>query len=135
MRILFFISIFLLALPVYALSGVEITVLKVYDGDSILARIEQSNSTFRIRLIDIDCFEGTYGTRAKYQARKFQKTEDEIVSGGNLAGDYLREALKNKKTYFEFLGIDKYNRALGVLYADRENINKKMLKNPYCSAY
>ncbi len=121
--------------PVFANSKTEITVLKVYDGDSILARIEESGSVFRIRLIDIDCFEGKKSARSKHQAKKFNKNEDEIIDGGNLAGNYLKEILENKKVEFDFQGIDKYNRALGVLYADGENINQKMLKNPYCVAF
>lgn len=120
----------------FASNKTPITVLKVYDGDSILARIEKSHSVFRIRLIDIDCFEGTYGDRAKYQARKYNLSEEEVVKGGNLAGDILRKELENnKKVYFEFQGIDKYNRALGTIYVGKENINQKMLKNPYCKVY
>lgn len=125
---------FFLMMPALA-SKVEIEVLKVYDGDTILARIEKSNSIFRIRLIDIDCFEGTYGDRAKYQAKKYNLSEDEIVKGGNLAGDFLRNELKDNKIYFEFMGIDKYHRALGTLYSKNININKKMLQNPYCKPY
>lgn len=119
----------------YANDKTPITVLKVYDGDSILAKIEQSNSVFRIRLIDIDCFEGTLGARANCQAKKFNLTPDEIVKGGNIAGEILKQELKDKKIYFEFLGIDKYNRVLGIIYADKENINQKMLKTNYCAPY
>jgi len=134
MRKIFLIFLLLFA-SCFASNKTPITVLKVYDGDTILAQIKQSNSIFRIRLIDIDCFEGTLGDRANYQAKKFNLTPDEIVKGGNIAGDILREELKNKKVYFEFMGIDKYNRALGTLYVQKENINKKMLKTPYCAPY
>lgn len=134
MRKIFLIFLLLFSVT-YGANKTPITVLKVYDGDSILAKIEKSNSIFRIRLIDIDCFEGTSGDRAKYQAKKYSKSEDEVVKEGNLAGDILREELKDKKIYFDFQGIDKYHRALGVIYAERENINQKMLKTPYCFSY
>ena len=127
---LFFIFLFFIFHQIYA---TQIEVLKVYDGDTILAKIE--NNIFRIRLVDIDCFEGTLGDRANYQARKFKLTPDEIVKGGNIAGDILKEELKNKTVAFEFYGIDKYHRALGILFANNENINQKMLSTPYCYPY
>lgn len=112
---------------------VEIDVLKVYDGDTILARID--DNVFRIRLIDIDCFEGKPSDRAKMQAKKHNLTVDEIVKGGNIAGDILRDELQGARVYFDFMGIDKYHRALGFLFVDGVNINQKMLENPYCHQY
>ena len=117
--------------PSFAKSKVE--VLKVYDGDTVLARI--NDNEFRIRLIGIDCFEGTPSERAKWQARKYNMTLDEVVSFGNLARDLLKEKLYKKDTYFTFMGIDKYNRALGILYANNININDELLKSPYCKVY
>ena len=116
-----------------AFSNVKVDVVKVYDGDTILATID--DNTFRIRLIGIDCFEGTASERAKWQAKKYKMTLDEVVSYGNFAGDILKGKLNNKKVYFEFRGIDKYNRALGILYVDNVNINNELLKTPYCKPY
>ena len=130
-KILIFLFSFLFVAPAFAYSKID--VLKVYDGDSILARIEEN--IFRIRLIDIDCFEGTASDRAKWQARKYKLSVDEIVDGGNIAGEILTQTLKDKEVYFEFQGVDKYSRALGTLYVDKVNVNKEMLKNPYCKAY
>ena len=113
---------------VYANTRIE--VLKVYGGDSILAKID--NNTFRIRLIDIDCFEGTPSDRAKWQAKKYKKSINEIVLGGNIAKDILEKKLKDKDIYFSFQGIDKYNRALGYLFVDSKNINNEMSKTNYC---
>ncbi len=124
---------FLTLISLHANANTEIKVVRVYDGDSILARIE--DNIFRIRLIGIDCFEGTEGIRAKTQARKFKLTEDEVIEKGNLAGEILKKELENKKVYFEFKGIDKYNRALGIIRVNNENINEKMLKTGYCSVY
>ncbi len=116
-----------------AMAKSKIEVLKVYDGDTILARI--NDNTFRIRLIGIDCFEGTTSDRAKWQAKKYNLTLDEVVSYGNLASDILKGKLSNKEAYFSFRGIDKYSRALGILYIDNTNINEELLKTPYCKAY
>ena len=115
-------------MPVLANS--KINVIKIYDGDSILAQID--SNVFRIRLIGIDCFEGTSNTRAKWQAKKYKLSLQEIIEGGNIAGDILNQKLKNKEVFFEFKGIDKYNRALGILYIDKRNINNEMLKTNYC---
>ena len=122
---------FVFTMPIFAKT--KINVIKVYDGDSILASI--NDNVFRIRLIDIDCFEGTNSKRAKWQARKYKKTIDEIVEGGNLAGEILENKLKNKEVYFDFKGIDKYNRALGHLYIENQNVNQEMLKTNYCKAF
>lgn len=111
----------------------EIEVLKVYDGDSILAKIE--DNIFRIRLYGIDCYEGAKSDRARWQAKKYNLTLQEIINSGNLAGEILKEKLKNKKVYFEFKGVDKYSRALGNLYVDNVSIEDEMLKTPYCFDY
>lgn len=111
----------------------KINILKVYDGDTILAQID--DNIFRIRLIDIDCFEGTPSERAKWQAKNLNMDLNKLVEGGNLAGEILREKLKNKNVTFDFQGIDKYNRALGILYVDKTNINKEMIKTGYCVPY
>lgn len=118
-------------MPSFAKSKVEI--VKVYDGDTVLAKI--SDNTFRIRLIGIDCFEGTSSDRAKWQARKYDMTPDKVISYGNFAKDILKGRLSGKEVYFSFKGIDKYNRALGILYVDNVNINEELLKTPYCNPY
>ena len=131
MKKIFFLLIILLNLCAFA--NVQIKVLKVYDGDSILAQIK--DNIFRIRLIDIDCFEGTPNERAKWQAKENKTTVEQINFGGNIARKILKEKIENKKLDFEFQGIDKYGRALGILYLNGVNINKEMLKSPYCSSY
>ena len=114
-----------------AYANTKIEVLKIYDGDSILAKID--NNIFRIRLIDIDCYEGTTSTRAQWQAKKFKKSIEEIVAGGNLAKGILEKKLKGKEVYFSFQGIDKYNRALGYLFVENRNINKEMVQRNFCT--
>lgn len=131
MRKILLLIFVLIIVPCFAMS--EVDILKVYDGDSVLARID--DNVFRIRLVEIDCFEGTKSNRAKWQAKKHGLSIDEVIKGGNIAGETLRKELENKKVYFEFMGIDKYHRALGFLFADGVNINHKMLESPYCKQY
>ena len=45
------------------------------------------------------------------------------------------QELKDKQITFEFKGIDKYNRALGYIYANNKNVNKRMLTTSYCHPY
>ena len=125
--------IFLLFIAYPCFAKTKIEVIKVYDGDSLLASI--NSNVFRIRLIDIDCFEGSKNNRAKIQSKRYNLPINEINKRGNLAGDFLRNELKNKEVYFDFQGIDKYNRALGYLYINNENINTKMLKTGFCHLY
>ena len=129
---LFFVLFFLLITQI-SYAKQEIEVLKVYDGDSILAKID--DNIFRIRLYGIDCFEGAKSDRAKWQAKKYKLSVEEIINGGNIAGEILKEKLKNKKVMFDFKGIDKYSRALGNLYVDNVSIEDEMLKTPYCFIY
>lgn len=116
-----------------AIANTKIKVLKVYDGDSILAQI--NDNIFRIRLIGIDCFEGTPNKRAQLQAKNHNLSLEQINQKGNIAKDILTSKLKNKNITFEFRGIDSYNRALGVIYDGKININEEMLKTPYCVMY
>lgn len=98
-----------------------------------MAKID--NNIFRIRLKGIDCFKGTKNKRAKLQSEKYNLPIDEIIQGGNIAGKILSQKLQNKEAFFEFQGIDKYNRALGIIYLDGLNINNEMLKTKYCKPY
>ena len=134
MKKLFIILVILIIFTVLpVLAKTKIDILTVYDGDTVLARID--DNTFRIRLIGIDCFEGTASDRAKWQAKKYNMALSEVVSYGNFAGDILKGRLNNKDVYFSFKGIDKYNRALGILYVDNVNINDELVKTPYCMPY
>ena len=111
----------------------KIELVKVIDGDTIAAKID--DNIFKIRIFDIDCFEKSVGEHAQRQAKSFNKTQEEIVEGGLRAGEILERELKNKKLTFDFRGIDKYHRALGYIYADGQNISEIMLNSGYCFKY
>ena len=52
------------------------------------------------------------------------------------AKEYLKELKNNAKDIsFEFSGIDKYSRVLGILYFDDTNINQKLINEKYCKVY
>ena len=133
MKKILFLLILMVFVSVPAFAKTKVEILKVYDGDTVLAKI--SDNTFRIRLIGIDCFEGAVSDRAKWQAKKYNMSLNDVVSYGNFAGDILKGKLNKKDVYFAFRGIDKYNRALGILYVNDVNINEELLKTPYCKPY
>ena len=60
-----------------------------------------------------------------------------MIKQGNIAKKYLENLYKisSGNAYFDFYGIDKYSRALGVLYFDELNINKELANNNICPKY
>jgi endonuclease YncB( thermonuclease family) len=84
-------------------------IIRVIDGDTFV--FQNSNSIFRVRMLDIDAPElsQTFGLKSK---------------------DYLQRYLdKRAKMYCK--GKDCYNRTLAVLYVDGLNINEQMIKYGY----
>lgn len=131
--ILFFL-ITLFAFPVNASSKTPIKVISILDGDTIKARID--NEEFLIRLIGIDCFEINTINRAYKQAYENKLTVEEVINKGQDAKNYVQKLYSNSKTqFFIFKGIDKYSRALGVVYFDNINLNEYLKKNNICSIY
>ncbi|MBR2069067.1 MAG: thermonuclease family protein [Candidatus Gastranaerophilales bacterium] len=127
------IFLFLMLLVPKASPGVRVDIVKVVDGDTVVASIDDNQ--FKIRLKDIDCYEGTINERAQWQAKKFHLNIEDITAGGELAKQAIETELKDKQITFEFKGIDKYNRALGYIYANNKNVNKRMLTTSYCHPY
>ncbi|MBE7707687.1 MAG: thermonuclease family protein [Cyanobacteria bacterium SIG27] len=48
---------------------------------------------------------------------------------------YLLLVCRFQTASFEFRGIDKYSRVLGILYFDDTNINQKLIDEKYCKVY
>lgn len=116
----------------FTLAGtkIPIQILKIYDGDTILAKID--NEKFSVRLIGIDCYETSDINRAYKQAYQNNLKIDEVVCKGKDSKEYLKkmyENNKNKPIYLDFKGIDRYGRALGIIYFDKININEELLNN------
>ena len=128
--------LFLFALPLYADSLTPITITKIYDGDTVQAEVE--GEVFLVRLKGIDCYETMRINRAYRQAYEEKITIEEVVKRGERSKEYL-SGLFNKvgkdRIYFQFQGVDRYSRALGVLYFGRVNVNEEMINGGGCLVY
>ena len=112
----------------------KIELLEIYDGDTIKAKIDKE--FFSLRLKGLDCYETSTINRAYKQAYEDNLKIEEVITKGNLAKEYLASLYnKTSNVYFEFFGIDKHSRALGVLYFDKMNINKKLIEENVCKKY
>jgi len=80
--------------------------IKVLDGDSVRLRVHQDIIELRLWGIDAPEYQQAFGQRAKKSLIRY---------------------CQNKALKFEVLGIDRYHRHLGILYANEININEKML--------
>ena len=114
---------------------IPIKIIKVIDGDTILAKIDQNQ--FKIRLYGIDCYESSPDISRAYKQAYYNHIDiNTVVFYGRQATKELNKHLQKKDIKFEFKGIDIYGRALGILYDDKNvNINECMLKTPYCFSY
>lgn len=123
----------LLILPSYASTSIE--VLKIYDGDTIKVRMDNGNK-FSIRLSGIDCYETSKIHRAYKQAYIDRLEINEVIKKGNDATKYLKKLYRNSRNVsFDFMGIDKYGRVLGIVYFDDLNVNEELLKKKVCMPY
>ena len=115
----------------YAVSKTPVKIVKILDGDTIRAKI--NDNIFSIRLIGIDCYETTTNNRAYKQAYNNNLTIGEVIKNGKFSKKYLINLYKKSNVQtFEFMGLDYYKRPLGVLYFDNVNINQKMLNHGGC---
>lgn len=115
----------------YAVSKTPVRIVKILDGDTIRAKI--NDNIFSIRLIGIDCYETTPNNRAYRQAYNNNLTIGEVIKNGKFSKKYLINLYKKSNVQtFEFMGLDYYKRPLGVLYFDDVNINQKMLNHGGC---
>ena len=122
---------FLVAASSYAASKTPVRIVKILDGDTVRAKI--NNNIFSIRLIGIDCYETISNNRAYKQAYNNNLTIGEVIKNGKFSKKFLINLYKNSNVQtFEFMGLDYYKRPLGVLYFDDVNINQKMLNHGGC---
>ena len=132
--LLFILLFFLLQISTSA-STIPINVIKVYDGDTVRVKMSNGNK-FSIRLYGVDCYETSRIHRAYTQAYQNNVDVEEIISKGKIAKNYLENiSSKSKSAKFEFCGVDKYSRVLGILYLDNINVNEELLKKKLCFKY
>ena len=123
--------VFVLCSASCAASKTPVRIVKILDGDTIRAKI--NDNIFSIRLIGIDCYETTPNNRAYRQAYNNNLTIGEVIKNGKFSKKYLINLYKKSNVQtFEFMGLDYYKRPLGVLYFDDVNINQKMLNHGGC---
>lgn len=123
-------------LTVWADVRTPVELVRISDGDTVVARIDKNE--FKIRLIGIDCYETAKINRAYKQAYQNNLSIDEVVNKGLNSKRYLEELYaqnKNSKTTIEFKGLDIYNRVLGVLYFDKLNVNENLKLHGGCMMY
>lgn len=114
---------------------IPIEIIKVKDGDTVVAKLENGN-TFDIRLYGIDCYENKKILRAYKQAYNDNTSIEDIVEKGLKAKLYLDNMTQNaKNTTFSFMGVDIYKRVLGILYFDDININDNLVEKDFCKSY
>lgn len=114
---------------------IPITILKIYDGDTLCAKLDNGNK-FSIRFKGIDCFETDEINRAYKQAYENNLKIDEVIKKGHFAKKYLKQLYNNSnEAFFEFQGVDKYGRVLGTIWFDEININEHLLNKGYCKEY
>lgn len=90
-------------------------VIKVADGDT-MTLMDNNGKKRKVRLNGIDCPEigQDYGDRAK---------------------EYVEKLIINKYVNVDIIGIDQYDRILGVVYIDDVNINEALLENGFAWVY
>ena len=134
MRCLLILTMLFLPLS-FANERIPIAITKIIDGDTVNVQM-QSGNKFALRLVGIDCFEAYENHRTLLQANENSLTIKEVLNKGKESKKYLAK-LKNSATTtsFEFRGLDKYSRVLGILYFDNTNINQKLIENSYCKAF
>ena len=119
-NIISFLIAFLLFIPASSFAG-QFKVVRVYDGDTV--RAIGHGIEIKVRLVGIDTPEtskkkGLSGQPYSVQAKKF------------LAGMVL-----NKTVDIKGYGLGPYNRILGVLYVNGNNVNIEIIKAGLAEVY
>ena len=130
-KILMLLLVMVLGLSAFASEKVQVTLSRVYDGDTIEI-INEKNQKENIRLIGIDCYETSTNNRAYKQAYENKISIEQVVAEGTKAKLALIEFFKTNSTkqlYLERHGKDCYNRTLGTIYLGKINVNNYMLKS------
>ncbi len=126
--ILLLICILFLKLSVFADESSFYKVIKVVDGDTVYIDFNRdgiAQKDERVRLNGIDTFEGIIGDHFKFQVKKYNLSQKEVLGLGYLAKEFAKEKLLAKDVKVEFSSNelkDKYNRLIVSIYY---NDNKK----------
>lgn len=112
----------------------KINITKVCDGDTIKGIVD--GKEVPIRLTGIDCYETSKINRAYKQAYLNKISIEEVVKRGVQSKRILCKFLENHPNVkVKFTDTDRYDRKVGILYADNININEYMLQEGGCLVY
>jgi micrococcal nuclease len=102
----------------------------VFDGDSF--RADMGVLTQSVRMVGIECPEGTASSKARREARKLGMTMSEYLKYGDQAAALTRKLLpKNSKFRIDYdvEKRDKYGRLLGYVFLpDGRMVNEELVK-------
>jgi endonuclease YncB( thermonuclease family) len=118
------VSILLLILFLVASAAAQaqysFTVTRVYDWDSVIC--QGYGITFEVRLAGIDAPEkGSKSHPGQPYSEQSRK--------------YLESLIFNKNVDIKQVGLDPYNRILGIIYLDGKDINLEMVEQGYAEVY
>lgn len=65
------------------------TIIKINDGDTITALVNNENT--KIRLLDVDCYETKKNARAKFQQKYYGLSVDEVFEKGKQSRKILKK--------------------------------------------
>jgi len=99
----------------------QFAVIRVYDGDTLLA--SGHDITIKVRLVGIDAPETSKGKRKSGQP--FSQA----------AKKHLSKLVLGKTVDIRGYGLGRYNRVLGVVFADGVNINLEMIRSGMAEVY
>lgn len=120
-----FLSLAPLAVPLHA-QEVEY----VFDGDSF--RADMGLLTQSVRLVGIECPEGTASSKARREAKKLGMTMTEYLKYGDEAAALTRRLLPkngNFRIEYDVEKRDKYGRLLGYVFlSDGRMVNEELVK-------
>lgn len=111
--------------PVRVLEG---TVTKVSDGDTIHIK-DGNGSKVKVRLYGIDAPETE---KKNHRTGKISKPGQPF---GDKAFESLRAKIDRKHVRVEVMDIDRYKRAVSIIWCDGRDINREMVKEGLAWAY
>lgn len=116
------------------------TIIKINDGDTITALVNNENT--KIRLLDVDCYETKKNARAKFQQKYYGLSYDEVLEKGKQSRKILKSLLNDHRYIrVEWEKRDSFGRILGKVYLDDIksagviDVNQYMLESGGCNKY
>jgi micrococcal nuclease len=138
MRRLLFATVFSLGLAMTAPSITEAQEVEfVYDGDSF--RADMGVLTQSVRMVGIECPEGTASAKARREARRLGLSMKQYLAIGDNASKFTRSMLpKGSKFRIEYdvEKRDKYGRLLGYVFLPNgKMLNEELVRAGYATLF